>query len=271
MDHFDTIVVGAGVSGLTAARLLVSAGQRVVVLEARDRVGGRVWTDRTDGHVMDRGASWIHGIDDNPVAAAATAFGMPMHEYTIGSYQPDGRPIAYFGPGAERISDVEAQRFANDIHAVDAVLIELIASSAPDATYAEVTEAALASLGWDGARADRVREFLSHRTEEQLGAWIEDLAAHGLDNDEIDGDEVVFPDGYGRLPEHLAEGLDVRLEHVVSQVEWAADGVTVTAGDRDVHSCVCGRHGVGWCPAGRRLRHRASTARAPWRAPWADW
>ncbi|WP_332641943.1 flavin monoamine oxidase family protein [Aeromicrobium sp.] len=228
MDHYDTIVVGAGVAGLTAARLLSRAGRQVVVLEARDRVGGRVWTDRSDGHVMDRGASWIHGIDDSPVAAAAVAFGMPMHEYTVGSYQPDGRPIAYFGPGAERLSDIDAKRFADDIHAVDAALVGLIASSEPDASYSKMTESALASLGWEGERADRVREFLSHRTEEQLGAWIEDLAAHGLDNDEIDGDEVVFPDGYDRLPAHLAKGLDVRLDHVVSQVTWSADGVTVT-------------------------------------------
>lgn len=228
MDHYDTIVVGAGVAGLTAARLLTRSGRRVVVLEARDRVGGRVWTDRSDGHVMDRGASWIHGIDDSPVAAAAVAFGMPMHEYTVGSYQPDGRPIAYYGPGAERLSDTDAKRFADDIHAVDAALVGLIASSEPDASYSEMTESALASLGWEGERADRVREFLSHRTEEQLGAWIEDLAAHGLDNDEIDGDEVVFPDGYGRLPDRLANGLDIRLDHVVSQVSWSADGVTAT-------------------------------------------
>ncbi len=235
MDHYDTIVVGAGVAGLTAARLLARSGRRVVVLEARDRVGGRVWTDRSDGHVMDRGASWIHGIDDSPVAAAAAAFGMPMHEYTVGSYQPDGRPIAYFGPGAERLSDTDAKRFADDVHAVDAALVGLIASSEPDASYAEMAESALASLGWEGERAGRVREFLSHRTEEQLGAWIEDLAAHGLDNDEIDGDEVVFPDGYGRLPEHLADGLDVRLNHVVSQVRWSANGVTVTV-DGDTFS-----------------------------------
>jgi monoamine oxidase len=228
MNHFDTIVVGAGVAGLTAARLLVRSGRRVVVLEARDRVGGRVWTDRSDGHVMDRGASWIHGVDDSPVAAAAAAFGMPMLEYTVGSYQPDGRPIAYYGPGAERLSDADAKRFADDIHAVDAALMSLIASSEPDASYSEMTESALASLGWEGDRADRVREFVRHRTEEQLGAWIEDLAAHGLDNDEIDGDEVVFPDGYGRLPENLARGLDIRLEHVVSRAEWAADGVAVT-------------------------------------------
>lgn len=228
VDRYDTVVVGAGVAGLTAARILAGSGRRVVVLEARDRVGGRVWTDRSGDRVTDRGASWIHGVDGDPVAAAVATFGMPVREYTVGSYQPDSRPIAYYGPGAERLSALDVQRFADDIRAVDDALEDLIAASASDASYADVTETALTSLGWDGDRADRAREFLTHRTEEQLGAWIEDLAAHGLDNDAIDGDEVVFPDGYGRLPEHLADGLDVRLGHIVSRVRWAADGVTVT-------------------------------------------
>ena len=85
-----------------------------------------------------------------------------------------------------------------------------------------MTETALAAQSWDAERAERVREFLEHRTEEQYGAWIEDLAAHGLDDDSVDGDEVVFPDGYDRLPARLAEGLDVRLEHVVSHVRWSS-------------------------------------------------
>jgi monoamine oxidase len=228
MAHFDAIVVGAGVAGLSAARLLANAGRRVVLLEARDRIGGRVWTDRTDGFVTDLGASWIHGITDNPVAAAAEAFSMPTVEFTVGGYQPDGRPIAYYGPSGERLSDDAAQAFANDIHAVDAALAEVVAESAADDSYRDVTEAALALQGWDRDRAERVREFLQHRTEEQYGVWIEDLAAHGLDDDVVDGDEVVFPEGYDQLPTRLAVGLDIRLEQTVTRVRWSTEGVTVT-------------------------------------------
>jgi monoamine oxidase len=227
VEHFDTIVIGAGVAGLTAARLLTDAGRRVAVLEARDRVGGRVHTDRSDV-ATDLGASWIHGITDSPVAAAADAFGMRTVEFTVGGYQPDSRPIAYYGPDGTRLTDAAAQGFIDDIHAVDRALLEVVATSAPDDSYRDVTERALSTQGWDDDRAQRVREYLEHRSEEQYGAWIEDLAAHGLDDDSIDGDEVVFPDGYDALPTRLAEGLDVRLQRVVSRVDWSGGDVVVT-------------------------------------------
>ncbi|MCJ7670625.1 MAG: FAD-dependent oxidoreductase, partial [Acidimicrobiia bacterium] len=66
-DGATVVVIGAGVSGLSAARRLDQMGYDVVVLEARDRIGGRVWTDRSIGHPVDLGASWIHGIDGNPL------------------------------------------------------------------------------------------------------------------------------------------------------------------------------------------------------------
>lgn len=229
MDRPDTIVVGAGVAGLTAARLLESAGRRVAVIEARDRIGGRLWTDRTDGFATDLGASWVHGIAGSPVAAAARAFGMPMVEFTVGGYQPDSRPIAMYDPDGRRLPDAAARRFADDIRAVDRALTGIVSASGPCASYREVTDAALAAQAWDAERTERVREFLQHRSEEQYGVWIDDLAAHGLDDDAIDGDEVVFPDGYDRLADHLAVGLDVRLAHHVTGVHWSAEGVAVTS------------------------------------------
>ncbi|MGB4777721.1 flavin monoamine oxidase family protein [Microbacterium sp.] len=242
MTEFDTIVVGAGVAGVTAARLLADAGRRVVVLEARDRIGGRVWTDRTGGYVTDRGASWIHGIDDSPVAAATAAFGMRTVEFTVGGYQPDSRPIAHYGPDGRRLTPEQTHAYVTDIHAVDAVLADVIAASDPFASYRDVTERAIAQQvaqhGWDAERAQRVREYLEHRSEEQYGAWIEDMGARGLEDDHVYGDEVVFPDGYDRLPTTIAEGLDVRLGHVVDSVAWAPDGVTARTTDGAVFSAV---------------------------------
>ena len=213
MTRFDTIVVGAGVSGLTAARLLAGAGQRVVVLEARDRVGGRVWTDRASGRAIDRGASWIHGVDDNPLADAVQAFEMPTVEFTVGSYQPDGRPIAYYGPDGVAAGRRGGRRVRQR---TCAPLMSRSPSRsidhAPGTSFAEAIEEALDTLGWSADRAERVREFLRHRSEEQYGIVADLLDAHGLDDDSVDGDEVVFPDGFDALPTHLAHGLDVRLE-----------------------------------------------------------
>ncbi|MEM7446103.1 MAG: FAD-dependent oxidoreductase, partial [Pseudomonadota bacterium] len=64
-------VVGAGVSGLAAADALSRQGYTVTIMEARNRIGGRVWTDTSLGVPLDLGASWIHGTDGNPLAGLA--------------------------------------------------------------------------------------------------------------------------------------------------------------------------------------------------------
>ncbi|MGJ9422493.1 flavin monoamine oxidase family protein [Aeromicrobium sp. CF3.5] len=227
MTHVDTLVVGAGVSGLTAARLLADAGQTVITLEARDRVGGRVHTDRGSGWLTDLGASWIHGITDNPLADLVRGWSMPTVEFTVGSYQPDGRAIAYYDPAGRRLGDDDAAAFGADVRAADEALAGAVEGSFPGSSFGEAIEVALSTLGWNEDRTERVREFLRHRAEEQYGVSADLLDAHGLDDDAVDGDEVVLPEGFDALPARLAEGLDVRLEHVVSRVRWSEHGVEV--------------------------------------------
>ena len=73
MPHIDAdiIVIGAGVSGLSVANQLQSQHKKVLILEARNRLGGRIHTQEIDNQFYDLGASWIHGITNNPINAIA--------------------------------------------------------------------------------------------------------------------------------------------------------------------------------------------------------
>ncbi|MER6992558.1 NAD(P)/FAD-dependent oxidoreductase [Saccharopolyspora hirsuta] len=62
MDSFDVVVIGAGFAGLVAARELALRGHAVVVLEARDRIGGRTWTDERLGRRLEMGGTWVHWL-----------------------------------------------------------------------------------------------------------------------------------------------------------------------------------------------------------------
>src|SRR5439155_20522996 len=79
--EIDVAIVGAGAAGIGAARRLVDSGAvSVLVLEARDRVGGRVHTIEPAGFPLDRGAEWLHSADRNPLSPIARDLGLRVHQ-----------------------------------------------------------------------------------------------------------------------------------------------------------------------------------------------
>jgi phytoene dehydrogenase-like protein len=69
----DTLIIGGGIAGLTAARYLTEAGLRVTLLEARDRLGGRIYTQHTAQFPVELGAEFVHGRPQEILGLAAEA------------------------------------------------------------------------------------------------------------------------------------------------------------------------------------------------------
>lgn len=218
-DNKAVLVVGAGMAGLAAARSLADACWPVRVIEARDRIGGRVHTDRDWGVPLEMGASWIHGTTNNPLmelARQARAELVPTDYYGWAKLAVDPRlpPLAY---------DPETWRtFVKRARGrVDGGSLGAAVDAA--ATRAELSESDRAQLGF----------YVTTEIEDEYAAGADHLSANTFDHgDYAGGDQDVVTSGYDALPRVLADGLRIRLKTPVTAIARRDGSVVVRAKDR---------------------------------------
>ena len=221
-DDLDVIVIGGGVAGLSAARALTKDGYKVVVLEAANRLGGRLHTDRALGAAVELGARWIHGPDGNPISDLAKAAHARLYETDFDSEQ-----VFKASGGAVDEDTLDA---AYDRYAAMMKRVPHVASKAHDLSLAE----AFRRIDPEALDVPLIRMIASAWTESDIGGPLEQISAAWFDEDEnFPGDDVILPDGYDKILSPLAQGIDFRLSMTVTSIAYAKDGVTVQAMDRD--------------------------------------
>lgn len=216
------LVIGAGMAGLAAARKLHDAGREVLVLEARERIGGRLHTSQqwADAKV-DLGASWIHGAgNSNPVANLARQIGARLVNTSFDSGETFGTGGALLDAGAS--AQLETLRSS---------LKQAVAAARNAGGDQSVQDAVRNGLYYSNrpAAERNLIDFLVNTTiEHEYGGEASRLSARWYDSDEqYSGGESLFLDGYQVLSNYLAQGLDIRLKQVVHSVAYSADGGVV--------------------------------------------
>lgn len=224
----DVAVIGAGIAGLAAAAGVVAAGRSCVVLEARNRVGGRIWTSNAWADLpVDLGASWIHGTDGNPVYAEANRLGIATTVFDVGSSDGAGSAIYYSGAGSELDGDqIEAQ--SNEVIGYLESIAEGSAGRRSVRAAIDDLPARLGELSREPVVAASLIDYAG-----DYGATVDDLALRAFDEDDsFTGAQRVFPGGYGQLTQRLAEGLPVRLNTPVRVISLRApDHVVIDTAD----------------------------------------
>lgn len=224
----DVVIVGAGIAGLAAARMLTDEGASVVVLEAANRIGGRIHTDRSLGLPLELGAGWIHGPQSNPISPLAAEVDLGTFvtdDDSFQLYRRDGQLVAdrHVEEGIARLEALQ-ERIDGELD-VDMDLRAAVQRFDPDALRDPVTQ-------W----------MLSAYVEFSTGGPLGELSALFFDEDEtFAGADVILPDGFDRVLTPLAHGLDVRLRQDVERIQYQSDGVTVTTSQGNVRArhCIC--------------------------------
>lgn len=233
----DVIVIGGGLAGLAAARDLRDAGRRVVVLEARDRLGGRTWTGALPGtdELVEWGGTWVHPDTQPAIGAEIRRYGLRMDAHlrpTALRWVVDGVLETGAGVGDRMRSAIDefAGAFAD---------IETRIARAPDGDLRALADIDVSVPDWlatqgRSSKADAMllsfAAAMGGGEPARLGVLplILDAVVAGY---RIDGAwqdiGLSFTDGTRALVDALAEGQDVRLGHVVRAVRHDRDEVHV--------------------------------------------
>ncbi|SVA90645.1 uncharacterized protein METZ01_LOCUS143499, partial [marine metagenome] len=222
---YDILIVGAGISGLAAADNLIDSGKDILVLEARDRIGGRIWSHLWNGVIIEEGANWIHTSDGNPITEFAEKHGFTTYETPLNSM------VAYLN--GKEIDNDEYDYLVKEFWSY------IIANQekGQDESLANTISNFKLKKSFQFDEKIVINYLANSEISNEYGADLTNLSRDYFDIGEDYGDgELVLPNGLQQLTDVLKDEVDIRLNHIVTKIEYQDGRVIVYANNKKFHA-----------------------------------
>ena len=201
------LIIGAGISGLAAAKKLKAKGFTVIVLEAQEKIGGRLRTDRSIGIAFDEGASWIHGPNGNPITKFASQAG-------ANTYLTNDDNLAVFDNNGTAYSDT----FLDSQYTQFKIALKAVRRLG---TKKQSFQTIFNSLYPSQANTRLWKYMLSAYLEFDTGGDISKLSSKYFYDDEVfSGKDVIVTNGFDKVANLLGQDLDIRLNSRVTEINY---------------------------------------------------
>ncbi|CAL9009352.1 unnamed protein product [Prunus brigantina] len=216
----SVIVIGGGISGIAAARILHDASFKVILLESRDRLGGRIHTDYSFGCPVDMGASWLHGVcNENPLAPLIRRLGLTLYR-TSGDdsvlYDHDLESYALFDMDGSQVPQEMVIEVGNTFKQILKETAKVRNENTDDMSVSQAISIVMdrhPELRQNGL-AHEVLQWYICRMEAWFAADADVISLKNWDQEHVlSGGHGLMVQGYDPIIKALAEDIDVRLNH----------------------------------------------------------
>jgi len=208
MTDKKIIIIGAGIAGLSAANYFKTRNIDITILEAQNQVGGRLKTQRNNDIPFDKGASWIHGDNKNPITNLAKASGTNL-------FETDDDQVKVYDIDGTQYSDSVLDKAENEYN-------KILENLGGDQNQSFET---IFYQKYPHYQSNRLWTYqLSAYLEFDTGADISELSSLDFyDDEEFSGRELLVTNGYDTIVNYMIQGIDIKTNTKIIEINYLAD------------------------------------------------